>query len=93
MNSVDQTFHLLNFVAPALTLALLLPLAARFLMKRSGYTLSFWVQVVVHGVVGIGVLFVGLWVGGRDGKMASYAALVLVSATVQWLINGGWRRA
>ena len=93
MNAVDQTFHMLNFVAPALTMALLLPLAARFLIKRSGYTLSFWVQVLIHCLVGVGVLFAGLWFGGRDGKMASYAALVLVSASVQWLINGGWRRA
>lgn len=93
MNLADQTFHLLNFVAPALAMALLLPLAGRLLMKRSGFTLSFWAQVLIHCIVGVGVLFAGIWFGGRDGKMASYAALVLISASVQWLMSGGWRRA
>jgi hypothetical protein len=37
------------------------------------------------------VLAAGLWVFGRDGKMATYAALVVVVGSTQWLMGGGWR--
>jgi hypothetical protein len=36
-------------------------------------------------------LGVGLWFFGRDGKMASYAALLVVAATSQWIGGRGWR--
>jgi hypothetical protein len=32
-----------------------------------------------------------MWWWGVDGKMATYAALVLVIATCQWLFSGAWR--
>jgi hypothetical protein len=34
----------------------------------------------------------GLVVSGRDGTMLTYAALVVVCGTVQWLAMRGWRR-
>ena len=41
---------------------------------------------------GVAVLAAGLAVFGRDGMMATYAALVVVCGTVQWLAMRGWRR-
>jgi hypothetical protein len=38
------------------------------------------------------VLLAGLWFFGRDGKMLTYAALVVASATVQWVMLGLWRK-
>jgi hypothetical protein len=37
------------------------------------------------------VLLVGLWWWGVDGKMATYAALVGVVASCQWLFSRAWR--
>jgi hypothetical protein len=43
-------------------------------------------------VLGVAVLLAGLVVWGADGKMATWGALVLVSATSQWLMCQAWRR-
>ena len=92
MTLLDILTHLLNFGAPALVLALLLPLAARFVFKTRGLPLTWWLQVAVNFIVGLGVLAGGLWWSGRDGKMQTYTALVLAVGTSQWLLSRGWRR-
>lgn len=84
------SIHLLNFVAPALVLALLLPLAGRFLAGKTGK--AWWMQVAIHAAAGILVLGLSLWWWGRDGKMAAYAALVLVATANQCLLSRVWRR-
>ena len=40
----------------------------------------------------VAFLLAGLVVFGRDGTMTTYAALVAVCGTVQWLAMRGWRR-
>jgi hypothetical protein len=92
MSLLDILNHLLNFAAPALTLAVALPLAARVLLKKRGPGAVWWVQVVVNFIVGVAALTGSLWWLGRDGKMLAYAALVLAVATSQWLMSGGWRQ-
>jgi hypothetical protein len=37
------------------------------------------------------VLAAGLWHFGVDGKMATYAALVIAVASCQWICDPGWR--
>lgn len=92
MNLLDIATHLVNFAAPALGLALLLPLAARFLGFTASFGLAWWLQAAIHFVVGLAVLLASLWWWGRDGKMAAYAALALAVATSQWVLSRGWRR-
>jgi hypothetical protein len=92
MTLLDILIHLLNFGAPALALALLLPPAARFVIKTRGTPLPWWVQVAINLIVGLGVLAAGLWWSGRDGKMQTYTVLVLAVGTSQWLLSRGWRR-
>lgn len=92
MNLLDIATHLVNFAAPALALALLLPLAARFFGFTAGFGLAWWSQAAIHFVVGLAVLLASLWWWGRDGKMAAYAALALAVATSQWVLSRGWRR-
>lgn len=84
--------HLLNFVAPALVLALGLAAAARLIAPKAGNMAGWWAQVAINFAVGCGVLLAGLAWFGRDGKLASYAALVLACASCQWVLSGGWRR-
>ncbi|MGL4436785.1 MAG: hypothetical protein ACRCVM_13155 [Giesbergeria sp.] len=91
MGPLDALNHLLNFVAPAAALALVLVPLARVLRPKTAPALSWWAQVAIIFIVGCAVLTAGLWWLGRDGKMSTYAALVLASATCQWLLRRGWR--
>jgi hypothetical protein len=83
--------HLLSFAAPAFAVALLVTFAARFVLPRSGAPRSWVVAFFVNFLAGVAVLGAGLWYFGRDGKMATYAALVLAVASCQWLMGRAWR--
>jgi len=83
--------HAVNFLAPALWLALLLPLLGRIFMKKRPVALMLPAQAALLFVVGSGVLLAGLVVFGRDGKMLTYLALLLSMATTLWWLQGGWR--
>ncbi|GAB3184725.1 hypothetical protein [Hydrogenophaga aquatica] len=90
MGILDLFFHVINFLLPAVALAGLLtpgvvgwrglrltgPAARRFL--------HVW---LVLGGVGMGVLMIGLAWYGRDGRMATYAALVLVMGSTAWWLR------
>lgn len=91
MGPLDLLNHLLNFVAPAAALALLMVVAGRFVVQKRAQALSWWAQTAIVFIVGVAVLAAGLVLGGRDGRMLTYAALVLVTATCQWLLARGWR--
>jgi len=91
MGPFDLLNHLLSFVAPALGVALLVALAAPLAVSRQAARLSWWAQFAINSVAGAVVLAAGLWWFGVDGKMATYAALVVVIATCQWFFSGAWR--
>lgn len=91
MGPLDFAIHLLSFAAPAFAVALLASLAARWLLPRGSQGLGWRGRFALSFVAGVVTLGLGLWLYGRDGKMASYAALVLVVATTQWLAGRAWR--
>ena len=92
MGPLDLLNHLLNFIAPALAVAVGLTLAAQFLMKKSGNVLAIRKQFAINFGVTLAVLVLGLVALGRDGKMLTYAAVVLAGATSQWVQQRGWKR-
>ena len=79
--------HLAGFVAPALVVALVLWLIPQFSRTGRAARWSRTIDLTVLLAAGVGVLLAGLVFFGRDGKMATYAALVLVQGTL-----GGWMR-
>ena len=88
MGPLDLFWHLANLLAPALGMALIAPTLAKLLwrdaLRRAPWAaLAAWV-----GAVGVMVLLGGLVLLGRDGRMATYATLVVASAGVLW-----WRGA
>ena len=91
MGLLELLNHLLNFLAPALWIAVLLPLAAPLFFKKRLAAPSLWAQSVVNFAMSVLVLVLGLWFFGRDGKMATYSAMVLLCATTQWVMLRGWR--
>ena len=95
MTAYLLTDHLLNFLAPAAIVALLLTVSARvfgrFLRSKKPLAQSIWAQAAIIFIVNVGVLSAGLVLFGNDGKMASYAAMVLGAAFCQWVLWRGWK--
>lgn len=91
MGPLQTVIHLLSFIAPAFFLALGLALLAPVLLPAKRRGSGRWVSLALNFVVGCAVLAAGLWYFGRDGKMVTYAALVLVMASAQWVFGRGWR--
>ena len=80
--------HLWGFVMPALAMALLMPWAGRWFMGPSERPMRR--HMLIHAVSGLLVLVAGLWLHDQDGKMSTYMALVLVAATLEWVMHRGW---
>lgn len=91
MSLLELVRHLLSFLAPALAVALLVALCARFLLPPAARPRSLWLAVALNFAAGALVLGAGLLYFGRDGKMATYAAMVFAVATTQWLAGRAWR--
>ena len=91
MPLLDLLVHALNFAAPAAFLAVLMPLLARLILRGKQARLNLWVQMLVTFAVCLAVLLAGLVFFGRDGKLATYAALVMACAISQWVMVRGWR--
>ena len=83
--------HLLNFVAPAASLAVLVTLVARLFIAKRPVALTILAQVAINFAVAVAALLVGLVFFGRDGKMLTYTGMALVCATSQWVMLRGWR--
>ncbi len=89
MSALALINHVINFLAPALWLALLLPLLARVFMKKRPAAHTMSAQVAINFAVGCGVLIAGLVLFGRDGKMLTYLGLVVMAASTQWWLQRG----
>ena len=91
MGPLDLFYHLLSFAAPALAVALLVAGGARLFLTSAPIIGSWWSHVAINSIVGVLVLAAGLWYFGVDGKMATYAALVVAVASSQWACSRAWR--
>lgn len=92
MGPSDVFFHLIGFAAPAVAVAVLVALGARMVLPGPATTRPLWLQTAMNSTVGVLVLAAGLWHFGVDGKMATYAALVIAVASCQWVSSRGWGR-
>jgi hypothetical protein len=84
MGPLDAIWHALNFFAPALGMAALAASAAKLLWRRELAGVA-WHRLALWGTLaGAVVLVGGLVAFGRDGKIATYGALVVVTALALW---------
>ena len=87
--------HLINFIAPAAFVALVLLLGARLLGRifkvKKAVAQTWWAQFAIIFVVNVAILTLGLLLSGNDARMLTYAALVLGSALCLWVLNRGWK--
>lgn len=91
MTFVQLVFHLMGFFLPALAMAALVPLAGRWVMGAGG--MAWRRRCLWHVLAGALVLLSGLVLGGQDGQMATYGALVVVAGTLEWALHRRWRRS
>ncbi len=85
IEAVVQFFsHVLNFLLPAVAMALLVPSMARLVWRKPLSGVAWSRQVLGVALVNVGVLLLGLLAFGRDGAMWTYAGLVLASAVTVW---------
>ncbi|HEX6708207.1 MAG TPA: hypothetical protein VF169_25965 [Albitalea sp.] len=84
MDVLGGLWHLLNFFAPALGIALFASAMAK-LLWRSALQGVPWLRMALWSAGwAIAASVGGLLYFGRDGKMATYAAMVLACAFSLW---------
>ena len=93
MAPLDQLLHLLNLLYPAMGLGLLLALLGQVFVRNRPSAPEFIAQIAINIVAGSVALMAGLWLLGRDGKMATYCLLVLACACSQCWLRWGARRS
>ena len=84
MSPLDALWHLLNFVAPAVGVALLAASLAKLAWRRELAAVSWRRLVLWATAASLPALMAGLVLFGRDGKMATYFAVVAASAVALW---------
>lgn len=84
MGPLDALWHLANLFLPALLLAALAAGLAKLLWRRELARVRWRALAGAAAVAGGAVTLAGLLVFGRDGRMATYAALVVACASALW---------
>lgn len=87
MDTITLLIHLLNFLAPALAVALALALMGPFFMHKSPTAPGWIASTAINFAASILPLVLGLWYFGRDGKMASYAGMLVCCTISQALAS------
>jgi hypothetical protein len=92
MGPLDAFWHLLGFFMPALATGALATGAAKWLWRAELTRIS-WHRLAAWPIAaGAAVLLVGLMITGRDGRMLTYAAMVVANALALWWAGRATRR-
>ena len=84
MGPLDALWHVANLFLPALGLGALAPALAKLLWRRELAAVR-WLRLAAPACAACAAItLAGLVVFGRDGKIATYAAMVTVCAVTLW---------
>ena len=83
MNILLLFNHVLNFVAPAVFVGFFLAALAPWVLRKSPRRGTWMVRALSNTVCGLCALLGGLWFFGNDGKMGTYAGLLLACSLSQ----------
>lgn len=84
MGPIDALWHLLNLLAPGLGLGVIAAALAKGLWRRDLAGVRFGRLAGWAAAASTAALLGGLVVTGRDGRMGTYAAMVLACALALW---------
>jgi hypothetical protein len=91
MSPLDALWHLLGLFMPALLTGLLATAMAKAVWRRELAQADWWRLARWPIFAGALALLGGLVAFGRDGRMASYALMLLASALALWWAGFGRR--
>jgi len=84
MEPLGLFWHLVDFVLPAAAVGALSAALCKGLWRRSLARVPWFTLAWQSAAAGLAVLVAGLALTGHDGKMVTYAALVVACALVPW---------
>ncbi len=84
MGPLDAVWHLANLFLPALMLGAFAAALAKLLWRRELTGVSWRRLAGIAALAAAAVVLLGLVVFGRDGRMATYAGMVLATAAALW---------
>lgn len=89
MSLLAQWIHLLNLALPAGLTAICLVLLTPILVQKPRFAYRFVLQGLIIFTTGLIATLGGLYLLGQDGKMATYAVMVLAMGFVQslWVLR------
>jgi hypothetical protein len=91
MSPLQQFWHVVNFLTPALATAAITAALAK-LIWRHELAGRPWILLALWAALAGEAAMVGGWIlVGRDGAMVSYAAMVVAVGLTLWVVGFGWR--
>lgn len=84
MGPIDALWHLANLFLPALLLGALTASLAKLLWRRQLAGVRWQRLALAAAGAAAAVVLLGLVVFGRDGRMVTYAGMVLATAGALW---------
>ena len=85
MDALNLFWHLANFVLPAVGVGALTAALCKLMWRRSLARTSWFTLAWQASAAGLAVLAAGLVITGHDGRMITYAGLVVACALVPWV--------
>jgi hypothetical protein len=84
MGPLDALWHLGGFFAMAFLAGSIVAVLAKAMWRRELTTVPLWQLAAYTTGAGCIVTLAGLLISGRDGRMVTYAAMVLANALTLW---------
>jgi len=85
LDALALFWHLANFVLPAVAVGALSAALCKLLWRRGLARVSWFTLAWQASAAGLAVLVAGLVITGHDGRMVTWAGLVIACAIVPWL--------
>ena len=85
MDALQLFWHLANFALPAVAVGALTAGLCKLFWRRGLARISWFTLAWQASAAGLAVLVAGLVITGHDGRMITYAGLVIACAIVPWL--------
>lgn len=89
MSPLDLLLHIVNLLLPAAGVGAIAPALAKVLWRRELAAIALGRLALWCSLAGAVTLVAGLVVLGRDGRMATYLALVVAVAGALWWVGFG----
>ena len=85
MDALDLFWHIANFVLPAVGVGAFTAGLCKLFWRKSLARHAWFTLAWQASAAGLAVLVAGLVITGHDGRMITYAGLVVACALVPWL--------